>query len=215
MTAQGTDSLSTGATYQGVMAGLPFMSFVSLHQDALDRQGPSLLDCVLSWLSGPGNPLVLTPEDWFVKGHQHPNCIWSPAPAAADVALEQMALSVHKRPRHMHLILVPRLMASRRQKYLGKVCTLCFTVPLGSDNWDSSHFEPLIVGLYLPLSRHKPWTLRGTPLLEQVERLLHEMPATYPRWGRVVLHELLLQVKSLEAMPTSMVRTMLYPNGQS
>jgi len=163
----------------------------------------------------PGNPLVLTPEYWFVKGHQHSLCIWTPAPAAADVALEQMALSIHKRPRHMHLILVPCLLTSQWRKYLGKVCTLCFTVPLGSDIWDISHFEPLIVGLYWTLSRHKPWTLRGTPLLERVERMLHEMPATYPRWGRVVLHELLLQEKSLEAMPTSMVQTMLYPNWQS
>jgi hypothetical protein len=52
MMAEGIDGLSRGATYHGVMAGLTFMSFVSLHQDALDRQGPSLLDWVLSWLQG-------------------------------------------------------------------------------------------------------------------------------------------------------------------
>jgi hypothetical protein len=49
MMAQGTDGLSRGSTYRGVMAGTPFLEYASLHQDVLDRQGPTLEDWVLSW----------------------------------------------------------------------------------------------------------------------------------------------------------------------
>ena len=49
-------------------------------------------------------------------------------------------------------------------------------------------------------------------MLEQVERMLREMPSTDPRWGRIVLRELLFQAKSLEAMSAGLVRPMLYPN---
>jgi hypothetical protein len=159
MIVQGTDGLSRGASYQGVMTGTPFLEYVSLHLNALDRQGPSLLNWALSWFTGPDEPIILNPDDWFTRGHTHSTCIWTPPPATADVALEQMALSIHKRPNHIHLILVPHLFTSQWQKYLGKVCTLCFTIPLGSDIWDLSNFEPLIVGVYLPLSRHKPGNL--------------------------------------------------------
>jgi hypothetical protein len=44
MMAQGTDGLSRGSTYRGVMAGTPFLEYASL-----DRQGPTLEDWVLSW----------------------------------------------------------------------------------------------------------------------------------------------------------------------
>jgi len=211
MIAQGTDGLSRGSTYQGVMNGTPFLNYVSLHQSALDRQGSSLISWALSWFTGTDKPTILSPNDWYTKGHKHSTCIWIPPPAAADVALEQMALSIHKRPKHIHLILVPRLFTSRWRKYLGKVCSLTFTIPLGSDVWNSSNFEPLIAGIYLPLSRHKPWNLRGTPMLERVERLLREMPPTDPGWGRVVLRELLFHARSLETMSAGLVRPMLHP----
>ena len=212
MIAQGTDGLSRGASYLGVMSGTPFLDYISLHRNALDRQGPSLIDWAMSWFSGTDTPLILTPNEWFTRGHTHSTCIWIPPPAAGDIALEQMALSIHKRPNHIHLILIPRLFTSRWRKYLGKVCNLSFTIPLGSDVWDMANFEPLIAGVYLPLSRHKPWNLRGTPMLERVERMLHDVPPPDPRWGRSVLHELLFQARSLETMPASLVRPMLYSN---
>jgi hypothetical protein len=201
MIAQGTDGLSRGSTYQGVMTGSSFLDYVTLHRNALERQGPALLDWALSWFSGSDTPMALNPNDKFTKGHKYSTCIWTPPPAAADVALEQMALSIHKRPKHTHLILVPRLFTSQWRKYLGKVCTLTFTIPLGSDIWDLSNFEP-----------NRPWNLRSTPMLERVERLLCEMPPSDPRWGRVALRELLFQARSLEIMPAGLVRSMLYPN---
>jgi hypothetical protein len=106
------------------------------------------------------------------------------------------------------------LFTSRWRKYLGKVCNLSFTIPLGSDVWDMSNFEPLISGFYLPLSRHKPWNLRGTPMLERVERMLCDLPPPDTRWGRSVLRELLFQARSLETMPVSLVQSMLYSDWQ-
>jgi hypothetical protein len=214
MISQGTDGLSRGTTTEGVMIGTPFLSFVPLHLSALTRQGFILKDWVLSWFSGPDKPLILEPKDWFLRGHKYTTCIWEPPPAAADVALEQLAYAIHKRPQHIHVVLIPRLMTARWRKMLGKICNLVFTVPLGSDVWNHSQFEPLIVGLYLPLSRHKPWNLRNTLMLERVERMLREMPPTHPRWGRVVLRELLQQARSLESLPSSVVRSLLYPIGR-
>jgi hypothetical protein len=85
----------------------------------------------------------------------------APPPAAAEAALEQLAKAIHKQPQHMHLILVPCLMTAYWHKLLGKICTLTFTVPAGTDIWSISHFEPLISGFYLPLIRHYPWKWGG------------------------------------------------------
>jgi hypothetical protein len=106
-----------------------------------------------------------------------------PPPAVAEAALEQLAKSIHKRPQHTHLILVPRLMTAYWRKLLGKICTLTFTVPAGTDVWRISQFEPLIVGLYLPLIRHYPWTLKGAPMLDRVEWSLRSLPLTDHKWG--------------------------------
>lgn len=48
---------------------------------------------------------------------------------------------------------------------------LAFTILLGVDFWPLTHFEPIIVGIALHLSRHKPWRFRCTPILESVEGL--------------------------------------------
>lgn len=213
MISQGTDGLLRGSTTSGVMSGLPMLTFIPLHLSALERQGPDLRDWILSWFYGVDDPSFLTPNDWFIKGHKHSMCIWSPPPAAADACLEQLAFSVHKRPYHTHLVLIPRLMTARWRKLLEKICCLIFTVPIDSDIWCFSNYEPLIIGLYLPLSRHQPWSLKGTPLLERVERELRSLPSSSPKWGRLILRELLLQARALESMSPSMVRDLLHPAG--
>jgi hypothetical protein len=130
------------------MTGRPFLEFVSLHRSAIDRQGQGLVNWVLSWFSGKDQPIFLEAEDWYTTGHIHSTCFWSPPPAAADVALEQMAFSIHKRPYHTHLVMIPHLLTSHWRKFLGKVCTLVVTVPLGSHLWCISRFEPLVLSLY-------------------------------------------------------------------
>lgn len=213
MIAQGTGGLSRGVMSSSSLECSSFLDFVPLHKSALDRQEPDLFNWILSWFLGDVTPLFLEPKDWFLQGQIFKACVWSPPPAATDVALEQLAYSIHKRPYHTHVIVIPRLLTARWRKLLGKICCITFTVPLGCDVWHDSQFEPLLIGLYLPLSRHRPWNLRGTPVLERVKRLLREMPASTPRWGRIVLRELFQQTRSLDSMPASVVRYLLHPSG--
>ena len=66
MIAQGTDGLSRGLLLEGVLSGRDMLSYVDLARTALDRQ-PALLEYVQSWTDSYIH--VLSPEDWFVKGH--------------------------------------------------------------------------------------------------------------------------------------------------
>ena len=210
MIAQGTDALSRGNTTIGVMKGIEFAWYVPLHLSAIERQGDTLKTWVHSWFGSNGHWLSAT--DWYHKGQRDPICIWAPPPAAADAALEQLGQAIHKRPHHAHLVLIPRLMTSRWRKLLGKICDLVFTVPLGTEGWSISQFEPLIVGCYFPLIRYEPWRLRGTKMLERVERNLRELSLTTPGWGRLILRELFELSRRLDSLLSSVVRGVLCAN---
>jgi hypothetical protein len=215
MIAQGTDALSRGLTTEGVMSGTAFASFVPLHLSALEREPiPLLRTWIHSWFGSADECLWLTPDDWFTRGHTHGQCIWTPPPAAADAALDQLGQAVHKRLTPTHLVVVPRLMTSHWRKILGKICDLVFTVPVGSDIWGHSLFEPLIVGISFLLCKHRPWRLRGTPMLARVEGLLRDLPETSPQWGGHILRQLCFQARSLDAMSPSLVRALLHSPGQ-
>jgi hypothetical protein len=207
MIAQGTDGLSRGITCAGVMEGQDHHFSVPLHLNALERQGESLKDWVANWFGEAGT--WLDPKGWYTSGHTTPRCIWTPPPAATDAALEQLGQSIHKRPHLLHVVIVPRLMTYRWRKLLGKICDIVFTVPLGTDAWSHSNFEPLVVGIYFPLCRHEPWRLKGTPLLERAERALRDLSPAAPRWGRHILRELLVQARELDSMSPSLVRPLL------
>jgi hypothetical protein len=103
MQAQGTDGVSRGQLSEGEMNGEPMMSFVPLHETALERS-PKLKGWLKEFIS---NDLeFLSEDDWFERGHNHfkkgkvhsdghwrptlrsGKFVWSPAPAAALVALE-------------------------------------------------------------------------------------------------------------------------------
>ena len=209
MIAQGTDGLSRGITTAGVMAGVPFGQFVPLHLDALQREttSPILADWVLSWA---GVHRFMSPEDWYCHNWSTHTCIWTPPPSAADVCLDMLGKTIHMLPHtNVHIVLIPRLMTSRWRKTLGKICDLIITVPIGTDIWPLSRFEPLLIGIAFPLSRHKPWRLRRTPMLESVEGVLRQLPVLDHRWGWRVLRELLVQARSLESMSESLVRPLL------
>jgi len=148
MIAQGTDGLSRGSSLEDIMQGNAFMSFVPLHLSAEDRQGHLLTEWVRCWFGVAEELTWLSPEGWFHSGHHETRCVWYPPPTVAEAALEQLAKAIHKQPQHMHLILVPRLMTAHWRKLLGKICTLTFTVPAGSDFWSISHFEPLMLALF-------------------------------------------------------------------
>jgi hypothetical protein len=111
---------------------------------------------VESWFRGSQESHWLSPEGWILDGQEKDRCIWMPPPAAADAALDQLAKSTHKRPRHTHLVLIPRLMTALWSKILHKICDVVFMVPSQTYVWNDSQCEPVIFGLYLPLSRHPP-----------------------------------------------------------
>eukprot|EP00978_Attheya_sp_CCMP212_P016480 scaffold43205_cov34-Attheya_sp.AAC.2 len=101
MIAQGTDGLSRGNIGEGVMAGEAMSSFVPLHQTAIERE-PKVLEWI-GELIGDKTIHSLSPEGWFDQGHgitghtrtasgvwlptrEVGTHLWSPPPAAADVA---------------------------------------------------------------------------------------------------------------------------------
>jgi hypothetical protein len=110
VSGKGTDGLSRGGMSTRVMAGISMLSCVSLHLSAIDRQGVSLSNWIVSWFTGTTEPQLLTANDWFYNGHTWSTCIWCFLPAAANVALEQLTFSIHKHPASTHLVLIPRLM---------------------------------------------------------------------------------------------------------
>ncbi len=132
-----------------------------------------------------------------------------PAPAAADAALEQLARSVHKRPQLTRLVVIPHLMTARWRKLMHKICDIVITIPVGSYVWCDSQCEPLIVGLYLPLSRHPPWKLGGSKLVAQLEGNLHGLSKDDFGRSRPFLWEFLIKSRELERLPESVVREML------
>jgi len=84
-----------------------------------------------------------------------------------------LSKSKHKRPKHEHVVITPRLLTSRWQKSLNKVCDVIFPVPVGCDVCLFSQHELLIIGIAFPLIQHRPWRLRGSRLMAVPEwRLL-------------------------------------------
>jgi len=165
MISQGTNGLSRGSLTDGVMQGCNILSFIPLHLDPRTRD-KRLTAWVISWFGAFGDYQWLEPEGRFKEGQGMGRFVWTPPPAAADVAVELLGKAKHKRPASEHIMIVPCLMTSHWQKQLSKIYDVVFTVPVGSSVWSFSQHEPLIVGISFPLSQHRPWQLRGTPMLE-------------------------------------------------
>ncbi len=182
MRHQGTDDLSRGQLSTGVLGGQDMLSFIPLHLSAVARE-PDLVPWVVSWLGASSPPTWLEPYDWYVGGPPSGPQIWHPPPGVADAALEQLAAAIHKRPKTTHVVLIPRLLTSHWRRLLGKICDLVFVVPVGTSCWPHTQFEPLIVGIYLPLLSFRPWQFRGTPFVDHVAQLLSSLPQTDHNWG--------------------------------
>jgi hypothetical protein len=194
---QGSDGLSRGDRNAGVMAGDSMLSFVPLHETALERS-----DQVRPWVEtwAGSKARLLEPSEW---PDAHPSggiYVWVPPPAAADAAVEWLGKSIHKRPTSTHIMIVPRLMTARWRKTLTKTSDLLFTVPVGSNVWNSQQHEPLICAVSLPLSKKKPWRHKGTPYVERIHGHLQELLSDYHERSRPVLRELLFRATALAAM---------------
>ena len=207
MMEQGTDGLSRGVLNEGVMRGDSMLSFVDIAKTAVERS-PAVLDFVRSWTDKSIIPL--TTEEWFREGHgiiggrrdshgiwipTHAKAgrmyLWSPPPVVADAALEECLRAVHKRSDATHVFVIPRLCTPSWSRLFFKLCDFHFRVPAGSPFWPSGMHEPLWIGISLPFIRHRPWSLRGTPLLVGLARDMQEVFSSGEGDGRDILRKLL------------------------
>ena len=121
MIAQGSDGLSRGDMYEGVMRGESMLSHVPLHQNAADRS-PALLNWIVSWASKFGNEVEnLSPTGWFERSHdidgsgsnsdgiwlpryRSGTMVWAPPPGVArQEVIEELRQARHKRRKSFHV----------------------------------------------------------------------------------------------------------------
>jgi hypothetical protein len=201
MIDQGSDGLSRGSLSEGVMRGEAMISFIPLHQNAFE-QNQELRTWTDEFLAGNkhDDPLeYLKPVDWFERGHDlnggdweltmpPPNkerqwmprykkgrYVWSPPPGAAPAALEQLRKSRHKRQNSTHLFICPRLLYPLWQRSLFRSADLILEIPAGHPAWPANMHEPLILAIYFPFISHRPWQLKRSPCLLDVEGYLQRM----------------------------------------
>ncbi len=207
MMAEGTDGTSRGHFKEGVSIGENMLTFLPWNESAFERT--ELLEpWLLSWM--PTKTEILTPEGWFTRGHdqlggafdrhgfwQHQivpgSFIWAPPPAAADVVVEQLSITRHKRSASFHLVVVPRLMTGCWRKHLARATDFEFQL-VNDQLWSlESQFEPLLVFVGLPLVAHRPEFEQSEKLLGGLERLLQGprmQEEAHQSWFRDSLREL-------------------------
>jgi hypothetical protein len=224
----GIDGLSRGSLMEGVMKDPGVLASVPFHLSAFERATDSaLLHWFQGWMGLDQDNKPLQPEEWFVEGQglegegndtglvwmprestRH-SFLWAPPPAAADVAIEELRRSRHKRPHLFHVFACPRLMTPRWRRSLCREANFLFEIPAGSKLWPASSHEPLLVGVFLPFIRHRPWQLRHSPKLLGMERKLRSMWKTGEGNPGTLLRELRLLPRKLDTMSEGMVRKVL------
>jgi hypothetical protein len=230
MKAQGTDGVSRGQLREGVAAGANLLDFVPLNQSAIERSPklkPWLNEVFSDWSRDQLE--YLSPEDWFIRGHDidggeirsqgtrlwiphhsRGSFIWSPPPAAALVALEQLRIARIKRWDSFHVFVCPRLMTPEWRKHLHKTADVVFFIPPGVSFWPADMYEPLMIGIVFPFLPSFPWQRRGTPKMFAVERKLSRLFQEQELAARDFLCQFLSQQKRLPSMPSDVVRRVLY-----
>jgi hypothetical protein len=213
MITSGIDGLSRGDKLEGVTRGESMAKFVPIHLDPFTRS-PSLKDWVDSWWDeGYGKLKFMEPEDWFSDSMSKGNFLWNVAPAAGQIAIEQLCTHVHRRPESLHIVLIPRLCTAMWRKQAGKVADLILHVQPGEDFLGEEMHEPLLTLIYFPLlpyHRHfKPWQLKGTKLVDGTKRQVCSMQEAGGPVDWSYLRELLVQSRMLLTMPDGMACQLL------
>ena len=226
MIAQGADGLSRGNLTEGVMGGWSMGDFVPLHLGALERSKP-LEKWIRSWCDTSKHKAeILKPEGWFERGHdlsggsvnsdgmwvpayKNGVYIWAPPPAAAEAALEQLRKARHKRQESCHIFVCPRLMTPYWSKHVNRSADLLTVIPPGTSFWPKEMYEPLILGIYLPFLKNRPWQLKGQPALLGLDKHLRKMWKKNPGASSTVLRKLWRSAREMASMPEKLVRSLL------
>ena len=194
MIEQGCDGLSRGNLLD-VQAGKEILYFIPIAQSTHQRS-PKLLQWIRNWTKCR-DLTPLTPKDWLWKGqglHEEHYIntdgfhmpkqssdkilLWMPTPCIADIAIEFLRKSHHKRPHLCHIIVIPKLMTYNWRKQLLKSCDLSFYVDVGETHWSPDQHEYLFVALFLPQLHCPPWSFRRTKYILELERKLRKVQST-------------------------------------
>ena len=124
MIDQGTDGLSRGGLLNGAMAGDSMLRFVPLNRGVEEREG-GLVRFFINSSCGIVKWTHLNSDGWYGQAFQVVNYIWTPPPAAALAALEQMCEVKHIRPEGAHICVCPALMTYEWRKRLRRVADVC------------------------------------------------------------------------------------------
>ena len=223
MKSQGTDGLSCGHTKEGVCIGETMSKYCPWGMSPCSRSS-TWTSWLKTWLP---EGQVLTPNDWFTKGHDHnggyvdpqgfwrlhikkQTHIWDIPPAAGDAAVEELRKARLKRQNSTHVFLIPKLFTHLWQKQLLKACDILIKIPPGHPFWSHDQFEPLFIGICFPFLSFAPWQLRHTPRLFAMERTMCKLLQNYQVDSRNILCKFLLEVRSWYTMPESMVWSLLF-----
>jgi hypothetical protein len=126
--------------------------------------------------------------------------LWAPPPAVADAALVELLKARHKRTDLFHVVVIPRLMTPRWRQLFNKACNFSFIVSPGPLFWPVDMFKPQWVGIILPFSHCRPWSLKRSPLLVEMGRDLRALLDMSEANAGNLLWKLLLLPKRLAAV---------------
>ena len=110
-----------------------------------------------------------------MPSYQSGKYLWSPAPAAAAAAVEELRKARHQRVESTHFFIVPRLMTPLWRKHLFKAADLVVVLPPGHVAWPADMLEPLTIAFCFPYLSHSPWQLKRSKILLELGRSLHEV----------------------------------------
>ena len=228
MKAQGADGLSRGNMLEGVMQHRSILDFVPLHLGALERNGGAeLLHWLRSWIPDRDDLVLLKPEDWFLRAHdivgftqgqslveepvyQGGTYLWTPPPALAEVACEELRKARNKRQVATHLFVCPRLMTPWWKKHIHRSADLIFEVPPGESYWPLDNYEPLTIALFFPFLSCSPWQLKRSKVFVEMEGLLSRVWKECGGSSGSILCKFWKQTNKLYDLPSCMVQPMLH-----
>ena len=203
----GMDGWSRGNQDAGISLGHDIRDYLPLNKGAFQLQGPKLSMFCKCWMESDYSP-PLEPEGWFWEGHLPGVHIWAPPPAAALIALKEIAKSRQKRPYDVtHVFLCPRLLWQEEWRTrFEREMDFWFHLSTGI-YWPHEMFEPLVIGISFPMSRTRPWLVRQ--LREQVVeagRTMSILSKTCHIQVRDYLCKLWLHPREFPPLPRGVVR---------